>query len=347
MIPTLGFVWACIGVGAIAAFAAWPLAGGALRVVVRRGFSLRPARRADAAFLLGIAPALVGFTVALATAMPSLMTRLGLAADHCGGHDHHVHVCMQHAGHLPTWLVAVGALASLVLVVRAGRLLVPLVEEREELVLRQGVGQRVFDLLGLALGGLVRGAVLFAGVLVHGRVDHHDFVEHGVVFFEAGGIGIFGQRLSGLGASEPRCNRERGGRERGGAQDAATVEARRRDGRRETALDETRVREVVGDLPHERARHTWVDLARRRPQPLDRGLPVTCRPDRGLDGREEVGIGRVRAGDPHAAFDRRRDSVRASSNVHGVPDSSVVAGPCDEKSEEAAVLLHRKNDALA
>jgi hypothetical protein len=124
MSPTLGFVWACIGVGALAALAAWPLAGGALRLVVRRGSALRPARRADAAFLLGITPALVGFTVALATAMPSLMTRLGLAADHCRDHKHHVHVCMQHVGHLPTWLVAVGALASLVLAVRAGRLLV-------------------------------------------------------------------------------------------------------------------------------------------------------------------------------------------------------------------------------
>jgi Zn-dependent protease with chaperone function len=124
MSGALAFIAACVGVGALVSLLVWPMAGLGLRAVVRRASAWPAARRADAAFLLGIAPALVAVAVSTATAMPSLMTRLGLAADHCGGHDHHVHVCMQHVGHLPTWLVAFGAAASLLFVARAARLAV-------------------------------------------------------------------------------------------------------------------------------------------------------------------------------------------------------------------------------
>ena len=71
-----------------------------------------PALRADLAFVLGTLPALASTGVVAAAVAPPLAAALGLAADHCLGHGHHVHLCFLHSTHVRPHLAAVGAFAG-------------------------------------------------------------------------------------------------------------------------------------------------------------------------------------------------------------------------------------------
>lgn len=94
-------------------------AGLLLRPLVR---GAPPARRADLAFLLGALPAVAAIAVVLAAAAPSLLGALGLAADHCPSHQHHVHLCLVHGAGLRPLLAALGAASLAVFLFRAAAL---------------------------------------------------------------------------------------------------------------------------------------------------------------------------------------------------------------------------------
>ncbi|MFZ5481328.1 MAG: M56 family metallopeptidase, partial [Myxococcota bacterium] len=81
---------------------------------------LAAARRADLALLAGLLPALAAVAVLAGVATPSALDALGVRADHCDGHDHHVHLCVVHAATIPARVAGVGAIAAVLLLTRAG-----------------------------------------------------------------------------------------------------------------------------------------------------------------------------------------------------------------------------------
>jgi hypothetical protein len=87
--------------------AAWPL-------VAR----LSAARRADAALVMGVAPAASALTLGLAVAIPSVRDAIGFGVDHCAQHLHHGHLCWLHSDSLPPSLAALGACALALLALR-------------------------------------------------------------------------------------------------------------------------------------------------------------------------------------------------------------------------------------
>jgi hypothetical protein len=101
----LVFVWTLGGVGAIVAFAT-----SLLTLAVPWSDTVAPARRADAAWMMGAAPAVTSGLVMLATAVPGLRALTRASADHCAGHAHHAHLCWEHG---PSTLHAVALFGGL------------------------------------------------------------------------------------------------------------------------------------------------------------------------------------------------------------------------------------------
>jgi len=84
---------------------------------------IRPAaRRADAAFLLGLIPMLVAVSLWGALLLPSALHVTGVRLDHCELHSHHAHLCALHAEGVRLFLIALGVLALGSAVWRGGRL---------------------------------------------------------------------------------------------------------------------------------------------------------------------------------------------------------------------------------
>ena len=116
MTALLGFVLgtaaAMAVVGAVTSAASvfvWPLVAG-----------WSPARRADVAASIAVAPAAAALALGLAVALPSARAALGLRADHCADHLYHGHLCWLHADGLPPAVATVGAVALVTFVARAG-----------------------------------------------------------------------------------------------------------------------------------------------------------------------------------------------------------------------------------
>lgn len=117
MTGVLGFTLACAVVvlvaGGVASLPAWLLA----RVAARGSWSA--ARRADLALVAGLLPLFVALAVLAGVVLPSFADAVGWRPDHCAGHDHHVHLCLVHADTIPARLAAFGAIASVLVVLRA------------------------------------------------------------------------------------------------------------------------------------------------------------------------------------------------------------------------------------
>ncbi|MFZ5480825.1 MAG: M56 family metallopeptidase [Myxococcota bacterium] len=146
MTGVLGFALACAAVafsaGGFVSLPAWALA------TASRRLPLPAARRADLALFAGVLPGLVAAGVLAGVATPSLLDALGVRPDHCGGHDHHVHLCVVHAATIPARLAGLGALAAVVLAVRAGAVFAGLV--------RMGRRLSALERLGRVEGDVVR-----------------------------------------------------------------------------------------------------------------------------------------------------------------------------------------------
>ncbi|MCE9671702.1 M56 family metallopeptidase [Myxococcus stipitatus] len=107
---------------------AWPSRGG------------RPALRADGAFVLGTLPAVVALAVVAAAAAPSLSAMLGWSRDHCGGHGHHLHLCLLHSSGVRPVLAVTGAAALATLLFRAGGLAWRILQTRSRLAALEALG---------------------------------------------------------------------------------------------------------------------------------------------------------------------------------------------------------------
>lgn len=86
-----------------------------------RRLPLAPARRADLAFALSALPAALVLPLAVAILVPGALDRLGLAADHCGDHGGHGHLCLVHPDAPAALPLLLGALALAGTGIRAGR----------------------------------------------------------------------------------------------------------------------------------------------------------------------------------------------------------------------------------
>jgi Zn-dependent protease with chaperone function len=71
--------------------------------------SLPPARRADVAAWLGLAPLASVAAITAAVSLPSLLYIVGLGQDHCFEHLHHLHLCWLHGYALPPLAALTGA----------------------------------------------------------------------------------------------------------------------------------------------------------------------------------------------------------------------------------------------
>ena len=81
-----------------------------------------PARRADLALLCGLLPMLAALASLLALILPSVLHAGGVRPDHCLLHGHHQHLCALHGAAPHVGLLAAGALACTVWMIRAVRL---------------------------------------------------------------------------------------------------------------------------------------------------------------------------------------------------------------------------------
>jgi len=142
--PILGFILECAAIAALTGTAASVLALGT--VALQRSFGRRVSAgtRADLVFIAGVLPALVAVAATASAAMPSVMAALGLLADHCHGHAHHLHVCFVHGGDVQPGVALLGALALAMGSVRACSLV------RHGLVFARDV--RALERLGVAGG---------------------------------------------------------------------------------------------------------------------------------------------------------------------------------------------------
>ena len=82
-----------------------------------------PARRADAAWLLGAAPAIATVAVTVASAGPGLRAAVDRTVDHCEGHAHHAHLCWQHGPSSVHVVAALGAVWWVVVLARGARVM--------------------------------------------------------------------------------------------------------------------------------------------------------------------------------------------------------------------------------
>jgi hypothetical protein len=113
----LVFLWTLGAVaGTVATLTSWATL--ALPWVAGRGSS---AWRADAAWLLGAAPAIAAATVTLASASPGLRAFVDRTVDHCEGHAHHAHLCWQHGPSSVHVVAALGAVWWVVVLARGAR----------------------------------------------------------------------------------------------------------------------------------------------------------------------------------------------------------------------------------
>lgn len=133
----------------VAAIWAVSLTLGATALLVSRVTGRDPALERTAASVALVAPLVLGTAAVLAIVVHSFAAA-GSSADHCGGHAHHLHLCVAHGAAWAANAWAVGALAAVaaMAVARAAALVVSLVG-----------GSR-------AIGDLRRVAVETDGVLV-------------------------------------------------------------------------------------------------------------------------------------------------------------------------------------
>ncbi|QRK09432.1 hypothetical protein JQX13_04620 [Archangium violaceum] len=137
---TLAFLLECAATAALVGTAVSLLVWPALLVLRARALQRVPALRADLAFVLGTLPALASVGVVAAAAAPPLAAALGLAADHCLGHGHHVHLCFLHTATVRPVLATVGAFSLVVFLFRAGDVVLRLLRVRARLSALESLG---------------------------------------------------------------------------------------------------------------------------------------------------------------------------------------------------------------
>jgi Zn-dependent protease with chaperone function len=118
MILTLGAFLETVAVLAAAAACA-SLVVPPLALTLRR-LQIAPAARADLAVAVAALPAVSVMVAAVAVALPGTLDVLGLSHDHCHEHGGHGHLCFAHPVIAAPAVVAVGAAALAVTLVRAG-----------------------------------------------------------------------------------------------------------------------------------------------------------------------------------------------------------------------------------
>ncbi|RKH07114.1 M56 family metallopeptidase [Corallococcus carmarthensis] len=139
MIALLAFLLECAAVAATVGVLASLLVRGAF-MLPWPASRLRPAFRADGAFVLGTLPAVVALAVVAAAAAPSLSAVLGWSHDHCGSHGHHLHLCILHSSGLRPVLAVVGAVALATFIFRAGALVWRVMRTRARLAALEALG---------------------------------------------------------------------------------------------------------------------------------------------------------------------------------------------------------------
>lgn len=136
----LAFVLECAAAAALIGLAVSLLVWPALLLLRARVLRRFPALRADLAFVLGTLPALASTGVVAAAVSPPLAAALGLAADHCLSHGHHVHLCFLHSTHVRPLLAAVGAFSLAVFLFRAGGVVLRVLRMRARLSALESLG---------------------------------------------------------------------------------------------------------------------------------------------------------------------------------------------------------------
>ncbi|WP_257455272.1 M56 family metallopeptidase [Archangium lipolyticum] len=142
MMAALAFLLECSATAALIGMAVSLLVWPALRLLQGQALQRVPALRADLAFVLGTLPALASLGVVAAAAAPPFAAALGLAADHCLGHGHHVHLCFLHSAHVRPVLATVGAFSLAVFLFRAGETVLRLLRMRARLSALESLGTR-------------------------------------------------------------------------------------------------------------------------------------------------------------------------------------------------------------
>lgn len=122
MTAILGFVLECAAIAAMLGTGVSLLALVAVKLQPLVAKRMHPSSRADVAFFAGVLPAIVAIGCTAAAAMPSLAAGLGLVADHCHEHSHHLHLCFVHGTGIRPDVAALGALSLVVWVARAALL---------------------------------------------------------------------------------------------------------------------------------------------------------------------------------------------------------------------------------
>ncbi|OJH35735.1 M56 family metallopeptidase [Cystobacter ferrugineus] len=136
----LAFLLECAATAALIGLAVSLLVWPALLALRGRVLRRVPSLRADLAFVLGTLPALASMGVVAAAGAPSFAAALGLVADHCLGHGHHVHLCFVHSTHVRPLLAAVGAFSLAVFLFRAGGLVLRLMRMQARLAALESLG---------------------------------------------------------------------------------------------------------------------------------------------------------------------------------------------------------------
>ncbi|WP_338870896.1 M56 family metallopeptidase [Myxococcus stipitatus] len=138
MTAVLGFILECAAVAAVVGAVASLWVAAMVGAWTRHG--AWPALRADGAFVLGILPAVVALAAVAATAAPALSAVVGWGQDHCGGHDHHLHLCFLHSSGGRPVLAVAGAAALAMFVFRAGGLVWRILHTRSRLAALEALG---------------------------------------------------------------------------------------------------------------------------------------------------------------------------------------------------------------
>lgn len=175
MMAALAFLLECAATAALIGLAVSLLVWPTLLVLRGRTLQRVPALRADLVFVLGTLPALASMGVVAAAAAPPLAAALGLAADHCLGHGHHVHLCFLHSTHVRPLLAAVGAFSLAVFLFRAGGVVLRVLRMRARLAALESLGTPrpgLFPIVSVPgaprlchAAGFVRGRILLSASL--------------------------------------------------------------------------------------------------------------------------------------------------------------------------------------
>ncbi len=142
MTALLAFALECAAVGALVGPALslliWPAA-----VALGSGRWVRsPALRGELALVAGALPAIGVAAALLGAAFPPLQAFLLGAADHCGTHSHHPHLCFLHSAGLKPPLALAGAFALAAFAFRLARHLRAWSLERARLAALRRLGRR-------------------------------------------------------------------------------------------------------------------------------------------------------------------------------------------------------------